>query len=125
MLNVALVGSVARNALVGAVATKALDMLILSKLNSKIEQKKWLKANSLELFSKLSEEIMFFEDKRLEEKKRSIGRLCSKIILLSKNRHFNQDIEQYVSTLIKIKTHKEAEKINKNLIEILKKELHK
>ena len=56
MLNISLFTSVAKSALVGAVATKIVDTLISTKINNKVEQGKWLRNTKLELFSKLTVE---------------------------------------------------------------------
>ena len=54
MINFALFGTIARSALIGAFGTKAVETLILSKVNNKMESKRWLKTTKLELFSRIS-----------------------------------------------------------------------
>ncbi|PZP13782.1 MAG: hypothetical protein DI602_05520, partial [Aliarcobacter butzleri] len=58
MLNITVLTSVAKSALVGAVATKLVDTFVSTKINNKFEQNKWLRSTKLELFSKLTEEII-------------------------------------------------------------------
>lgn len=57
-ISLALVGQVARNAAFGAIATKVVDTFILSKVNNKIDQKRWIRQSKLEAYAKLSQEIL-------------------------------------------------------------------
>lgn len=42
MLNITVLTSVVKSALVGAVATKLVDTFVSTKINNKFEQNKWL-----------------------------------------------------------------------------------
>ena len=95
MLNVTLLTSVAKSALVGAVATKLVDTLISSKINNKIEQNKWLRNTKLELFSKLTEDILSTDISNIETQLREIKKTSAKIILLINDRKLSDKIENY------------------------------
>lgn len=123
MLNIAILGTIARSALIGAVATKVVDTLILSKINSKIEEKKWLKANKFELFSNLTQEILFLSNTSIEIKIKNIEILSAKIAILTKNQKLISQINKY---LLILKTEEDLcliETYNTKLIEVLNKEL--
>ncbi len=68
MLNFTLLTSFARNALVGAVATKVVDTLISSKINHKAEHIKWLRQTKFELFSDLIDDIIFLDENNFAQK---------------------------------------------------------
>ena len=61
MLNLTLFTSLVKSALVGAVASKVVDTLISTKINNKMEQNRWIRNTKLELFSKLTEDILSLE----------------------------------------------------------------
>ena len=128
MLNITLFTSVAKSALVGAVATKLVDTLISTKINSKAEQGKWLRNTKLELFSKLTEDILFIESSNVEEQLREIKRTSAKIILLVNDRKLTEKIESYINHLNKYNISKRQEQgtlvlINKNMIRYLQRNI--
>lgn len=123
MLNIAILGTLARSALLGAVATRVVDTVILSKVNSKIEEKKWLKTNKFDLFSKLSHEILFIQNSEIDVKVKNIELLSAKIAILTKNQRIIKEINNYLTILKSKKDIQLMEKYNLTLIEILNKEL--
>ena len=120
MLNVTLLTSVAKSALVGAVATKLVDTLISSKINNKIEQNKWLRNTKLELFSKFTEDILSIDTLNIEIQLREIKKTSAKIILLINDRKVNDKIENYINALIKFN---ENERIEKNALSLVNKDM--
>ena len=120
MLNVTLLTSVAKSALVGAVATKLVDTLISSKINNKIEQNKWLRNTKLELFSKFTEDILSIDTLNIEIQLREIKKTSAKIILLVNDRKVNDKIENYINALIKFN---ENEQIEKNALSLVNKDM--
>lgn len=102
-MNVSLISSVARNALVGAVASKLVDSLLMNKLNHKNEEKKWRRNTKFELFSKLTEDILILDDDNFEEQFIEIKKTCAKIVLLLNDRKFTDTIERYLEILLKYK----------------------
>lgn len=113
MLNITLFTSVAKSALVGAVATKLVDTLISTqKLIVKLN-----KANGLEiqnqnyLHSKLTEDILFIESSNVEEQLREIKRTSAKIILLVNDRKLTEKIESYINHLNKYNISKRQNKV--------------
>lgn len=128
MLNITLFTSVARSALVGAVATKLIDTLISTKINNKVEQGKWLRNTKLELFSKLTEDILFIEASNANEQLREIKRTSAKIILLINDRKLTNKIENYINNLNKFTISKRPEHstlslINKDMISYLQRNI--
>jgi hypothetical protein len=120
MLNVTLLTSVAKSALVGAVATKLVDTLISSKINNKIEQNKWLRNTKLELFSKLTEDILSTDISNIETQLREIKKTSAKIILLINDRKLSDKIENYTNALIKFS---ENERMEKNALSLVNKDM--
>ena len=120
MVNVTLLTSVAKSALVGAVATKLVDTLISSKINNKIEQNKWLRNTKLELFSKFTEDILSIDTLNIEIQLREIKKTSAKIILLVNDRKVNDKIENYINALIKFN---ENERIEKNALSLVNKDM--
>ncbi|PUE66087.1 hypothetical protein [Arcobacter caeni] len=124
MLNVTLLTAVAKSALVGAVATKIVDTLISSKINNKIEQNKWLRNTKVELFSKLTEDILSTDSTNITLQLREIRKTSAKIILLINDRKLSDKIENYTNTLIKFNDNERVEKsalslVNKDMISFL------
>ncbi|AXX93092.1 hypothetical protein CPU12_12905 [Malaciobacter molluscorum LMG 25693] len=122
MLNIsfALAGQIARNALVGAIATKVVDTFITNKVNNKNDQKKWLRTTKLEAFSKLSQEILSIDLNELKpESIRSIKEYSAKAILLLDDRRLMNQIEDYLTSLINLD--KSSEDRSKDLKKILDK----
>lgn len=129
MLNVTLLTSVAKSALVGAVATKLVDTLVSTKINNKIEQNKWLRNTKLELFSKLTEEIMLIDNENFKTQLKDIKRISAKIILLVNDRKLEDKIENYLTRLNKFSQNEKIERnalslVNKDMISFLQKNIH-
>ncbi|BAK72723.1 MAG: hypothetical protein AB7S49_05090 [Arcobacter sp.] len=120
MLNVTLLTSVAKSALVGAVATKIVDTLVSSKINNKIEQTKWLRNTKLDLFSKLTEEIMLIDNENFKTQLKDIKRISAKIILLVNDRKLEDKIEDYITRLNRFS---QNEKIERNALSLLNKDM--
>ncbi|AXX94542.1 MULTISPECIES: hypothetical protein [Arcobacter] len=128
MLNVTLLTSVAKSALVGAVATKLVDTLVSSKINNKIEQNKWLRDTKLDLYSKLTEEIMLIDDENFQTQIREIKRISAKIILLVNDRKLEEKIEDYINRLNRFSQNEKIERnalslVNKDMISYLQKNI--
>ncbi|MGD9625418.1 MAG: hypothetical protein AB7U51_12285 [Arcobacter sp.] len=127
-LNVTLLTSVAKSALVGAVATKLVDTLVSSKINNKIEQNKWLRDTKLDLYSKLTEEIMLIDDENFQTQIREIKRISAKIILLVNDRKLEEKIEDYINRLNRFSQNEKIERnalslVNKDMISYLQKNI--
>ena len=128
MLNITLLGSIAKSALVGAIATKIVDTLISTKINNNIEQGKWLRNTKLELFSKLTEDILSMEYSNVDTQLREIKKTSAKIILLINDKKLTHKIENYINNLNKFDISNRAEHstlilINKNMIAYLQKNI--
>jgi hypothetical protein len=128
MLNITLLTSVAKSAFIGAVATKLVDTLISTKINNKVEQGKWLRNTKLELFSKLTEDILSMEYSNVDGQLREIKKTSAKIILLINDKRLTDKIENYITNLNKFDTSKRAEHstlilINKDMIAYLQKNI--
>lgn len=127
MLNLTLLSSVAKSALVGAVATKLVDTFVSTKINNKMEQNKWLRNTKLELFSKLTEDILSMGNENVDEQLRQINKTSAKIILLLNDRKLTNKIETYTSTLVKLKSTRRIESsmdfVNKDMISYLQRNI--
>jgi hypothetical protein len=128
MLNITLLTSVAKSALVGAVATKIVDTLISTKINNKVEQGKWLRNTKLELFSKLTEDILSIDSSNVESQIREIKKTSAKIILLINDKKLTDKMENYINNLNKYNISKREEQamltlINKDMISYLQKNI--
>lgn len=126
MLNIAL-SSVAKSALVGAVATKLVDTFLTNRLHNDIEQKKWIRNTKFELFSKLTEEILTMTEENKEENINEIKKTCAKITLLINDKRLLTTIERYLAILVKYKNQKvgfeSLDAANKKMINYLKNNL--
>ncbi|MFX4267623.1 hypothetical protein ACOL29_08190 [Aliarcobacter butzleri] len=120
MLNITVLTSVAKSALVGAVATKLVDTFVSTKINNKFEQNKWLRSTKLELFSKLTEEIIVVDLENFKTQIKEINRTCAKIILLVNDRNLENKIEDYLNRLNKFS---QNEKIDKNALNLVNKDM--
>ena len=128
MLNITLLTSVAKSAIVGAVATKIVDTLISTKINNKVEQGKWLRNTKLELFSKLTEDILSIDFSNVESQIREIKKTSAKIILLINDKKLTDKMENYINNLNKYNISKREEQamltlINKDMISYLQKNI--
>ena len=102
MINFALFGTVARSALIGAIVTKAIDTLILSKVNNKMESKRWIRTTKLELFSKISEELLSLDNTNINKNIRKIKHNTAKIVLLLHDKKLIRSIDEYILELNKL-----------------------
>ncbi len=128
MLNITLLGSIAKSALVGAVATKIVDTLISTKINNKVEQNKWLRNTKLDLYSKLTEDILLIDFSNIQDQIREIKKTSAKIILLINDKRLANKIENYINNLNKFNLSKKEEQgtlslINKDMIAYLQKNI--
>jgi len=127
MLNLTLFTSLAKSALVGAVASKVVDTLIFTKINNKIEQNRWLRNTKLELFSKLTEDILSLESSNIDRQIREINKTSAKIILLVKDKKLTDKLEHYLNSIVKIKTSEKSLQglafINKDMIVYLQRNI--
>lgn len=123
-----LVNSVAGNAIVGSLATKLFDSLVTSKFSQKNDKKKWIREKKLNLFSNLSEEILTIDCDNLEEKRKVINELSSKIILLSEDKSLNRNLKNYSFILNEFECYKSDInlcKLNDELIQTLRNHMKK
>ncbi|PHO10038.1 hypothetical protein CPG37_06770 [Malaciobacter canalis] len=119
-ISLALVGQVARTAAFGAIATKVVDTFILSKVNNKIDQKRWIRQAKLEAFAKLSQEILSIDLKNLKDENiRNIKEYSAKTILLLEDRILIKRIEDYLNNLINLD--KTTHDTSKNMVCIVDK----
>lgn len=117
MLGLALVGTVARNAIVAAIITKTIDTLLVSKINRKFEEKKWLRDKKLDLFGNLSEELLILDNKNLENSLRNIKKNFARLILLLDDKKIIHDIDLYVQRINSTKI--DDQQINKISLELI------
>lgn len=124
MLNVTLLTSVAKSALVGAVATKLVDTFISTKINNKIEQNKWLRNTKLELFSNLIDDMYLLNQENFDEKIVQIRRNIAKIILVLNDKKLSINLENYLERLNQLKSRNIEDKsfyeLNQKMITYLK-----
>ena len=120
MLNVTLLTSVAKSALVGAVATKLVDTFVSSKINTKVEQNKWLRNTKLDLFSKLTEDILLIDDGNFHTQIKEIKRSLAKIILLVNNKKLEIKLEDFLNRLNRFS---QCDKIEKNALSLVNKDM--
>jgi hypothetical protein len=128
MLNVTLLTSIAKSALVGAVATKLVDTFVSSKINNKIEHNKWLRNTKLELFSKLTEDILLLDSGNFHMQIKEIKRSVSKIILLVSDKKLENKLEDFLNRLNRFAQNEKIERnalslVNKDMISYLQKNI--
>lgn len=104
------------------------DTLVSSKINNKIEQNKWLRDTKLDLYSKLTEEIMLIDDENFQTQIREIKRISAKIILLVNDRKLEEKIEDYINRLNRFSQNEKIERnalslVNKDMISYLQKNI--
>lgn len=129
MLNVTLLTSIAKNALVGAVATKLVDTFISNKINNKIEHNKWLRNTKLELFSKLTEDILLLESENFQMQVKEIKKSASKVILLVNDKKLEIKLEDFIDRLNRFAQNEKIERnalslVNKDMISFLQKNIN-
>lgn len=117
MFSLALFGTVARSAVIGAIITKAIDTLVISKLNNKMETKRWIRTTKLELFSNLSEDLLLLDSENIDGKIRNIKHNSAKIVLLLQNRNLIRKIDDHILALHNLsnKTFINKEKLNNKI----------
>lgn len=120
MLNITVLTSVAKSALVGAVATKLVDTFVSTKINNKFEQNKWLRSTKLELFSKLTEDIIIVDFENFKAQIKEVKRTCAKIILLVNDRNLENKIDDYLNRLNRFS---QNEKIDINALTLVNKDM--
>ena len=124
MLNVTLLTTVTKSALVGAVATKLVDTFISTKINNKIEQNKWLRNTKLELFSNLIDDMYLLNQENFDEKIVQIRRNIAKIILVLNDKKLSINLENYLERLNQLKSrnieNKSFYELNQKMITYLK-----
>lgn len=120
MLNVTLLTSVAKSALVGAVATKLVDTFVSSKINTKVEQNKWLRNTKLDLFSKLTEDILLIDDGNFHTQIKEIKRSVAKIILLVNDKKLEIKLEDFLNRLNRFS---QCDKIERNALSLVNKDM--
>lgn len=124
MLNITLLTSVAKSALVGAVATKIVDTLISTKINNKIEHTKWLRNTKLELFSTLIDNLFLLNIENFDEKSPQIRKNIAKIILVLNDKKVSYNLEVYLDSLNRLKStnfqQKPLNDLNHKMISYLK-----
>lgn len=121
MLNLTLLTSAAKSALVGAVATKVVDTLISSKVNNKIEHNKWLRNTKLELFSSLVDDIFLLNHENFDERIGHIRRNIAKIVLVFNDRKLTYTLEKYLDEVLRANaTSNDFYLLNKSVVSYLK-----
>lgn len=95
MSALALVNTVAGNAILGSVSTKLFDSLISSRFTQNNDKKKWLREKTLNLFSELSHNVTEINCENLEEKQIKIKELVSRINLIIDNKKLKTNLENY------------------------------
>lgn len=112
-----LLGQALKTTLVGAITNKVVDTVITSKLNKKTEHKKWRREVKLQMFSKLSNEILSYDLINSESsKEKELKELCTKTILLLDDKKLIYKIEEYLNELNKTQRNLIFDENNSNLI---------
>lgn len=99
-VSLSLLGQVAKTAAFGAIAGKVIDTLVLSKMNHKMDQKKWIRQAKLEAFTKLSQEILSIDETNFAiEEQRKMKEYATKAILLLDDKRLINKIDDYIYTI--------------------------
>ena len=123
MSALALVNTVAGNAILGSVSTKLFDSLISSRFTQKNDKNKWLREKTLNLFSELSHNITEINCENLKEKQKLVKELTSKINLLIDDKKLKTNLKNYSFILNEYECYKSEinlEHINEELINTLR-----
>lgn len=123
MSALALVNTVAGNAILGSVSTKLFDSLISSRFTQKNDKNKWLREKTLNLFSELSHNITEINCENLKEKQKLVNELTSKINLLIDDKKLKTNLKNYSFILNEYECYKSEinlEHINEELINTLR-----
>ena len=128
MSALALVNTVAGNAILGSVSTKLFDSLISSRFTQNNDKKKWVREKTLNLFSELSHNITEINCENLKEKQSKVKELTSKINLLIDDKKLKRKLENYSFILNEYECYKSEinlDHINEELINTLAKHMKK
>ena len=123
MSALALVNTVAGNAILSSVSTKLFDSLISSRFTQKNDKNKWLREKTLNLFSELSHNITEINCENLKEKQKLVNELTSKINLLIDDKKLKTNLKNYSFILNEYECYKSEinlEHINEELINTLR-----
>ena len=123
MSALALVNTVAGNAILSSVSTKLFDSLISSRFTQKNDKNKWLREKTLNLFSELSHNITEINCENLKEKQKLVKELTSKINLLIDDKKLKTNLKNYSFILNEYECYKSEinlEHINEELINTLR-----
>lgn len=123
MSALALVNTVAGNAILGSVSTKLFDSLISSRFTQKHDKNTWLREKTLNLFSELSHNITEINCENLKEKQKLVNELTSKINLLIDDKKLKTNLKNYSFILNEYECYKSEinlEHINEELINTLR-----
>lgn len=123
MSALALVNTVAGNAILGSVSTKLFDSLISSRFTQKYDKNKWLREKTLNLFSELSHNITEINCENLKEKQKLVKELTSKINLLIDDKKLKTNLKNYSFILNEYECYESQinlEHINEELINTLR-----
>ena len=128
MSALALVNTVAGNAILGSVSTKLFDSLISSRFTQNNDKKKWVREKTLNLFSELSHNITEINCENLKEKQSKVKELTSKINLLIDDKKLKTNLKNYSFILNEYECYKSEinlEHINEELINTLARNMRK
>lgn len=128
MVTVTLLSSIAKSALVGAVATKIVDTLISNKINTKVEKNKWERNTKIELFSHMCEDITMINKKNLADSIVKIKKTAAKVSLLIHDKTLSTKLENYINKLQKIDSNEidiNLDTLNNNMMTFLRNDIRK
>lgn len=128
MVALTLIGSVAKSALVGAVATKIVDSFISTKINTKVEKNKWERNTKIELFSNMCEDIIMINKKNLSDSIIKLKKTSAKVSLLIHDRTLSTKIESYILKLQKIDSNElemDLDTLNNKMMSYLRNDIRK
>lgn len=111
------------SAIIGSITTKTFDSLVTSRFTQKSDKRKWIREKTLHLFSELSSEVTSISCDNLEEKRKNIKNLTSRINLITDNKKLRTNLENYSFILDEYECYKSdinLEHLNEELIEVLK-----
>lgn len=123
-----LISSAAKSAFTGAVITKFIDSILLSKFNHKQEEKKWMRTTKLETFAQLSNEVICLNQTNFNEQSKKVTHLLSKIMLLIDDKKMIKNINEYLFIIEHYNQFHEQinlSKINSELLAVLSKSIRR
>lgn len=116
-IGINLLGQVAKTAVVSAVSSKVVDTLISSKLNKQSDHQKWRRETKLQLFTKLSQELLSFDIKNSSAKEeKNLKEICTKTLLVLDDKKLIYKIEEYMNEFNKTQRALIFDENNNNLI---------